>query len=308
LPDWADEATRSRAGLLELEGFIACHFGLRLRVGGGFETAVLPSAKFKRPGGRDTDDLTDARRFATTVAGLIARATAVPWVGDAMSANGVRSAALRTSRHRWVDFEALVEASWEMGVPVVYLPDIPGKPRKPEGMVTFAQGRPVVVLMKNQPIADWMSFILAHELGHIGRGHLGTDEGAAVVDVSTFETEADVEEDVQESEANGFAQAVLGDPLNLKNWPPAAQLATDAIHFGSKECISPGYAVLNAVRHTTTHGKNLWPLVHATLKTINERLGNKPTADICRDAMQRHVDMNAVKPDTLDFLEKLKVL
>jgi hypothetical protein len=294
LPDWASEAVQHEAGRIELEGFVARHFGFRLRAGGGFEPAPLPQALFKARASTDPSTLLAARGYATAVARAVAKATRMPWSSMPSEPALLRALALEAAAERgWVDFAALVEASWRLGIPVVYLPRNPGGGRKPDGLATFVAGRPVIVLLKRQWLAEWMAFILAHELGHVALGHLDTAEGAAVVDekvVPTAETPdgPDAEpEDRQERAADDFAGAVLvpgGHRLSLgpPPWP-------------------------NAVKHTRRGDKQPFELGMSTLRILHESMNARTTAEVCRDAARRHLDLDAVPADTAEFLEKLDI-
>ena len=166
LPECTSSAVHHETGRIEVEGFIARHFGYRLRPDGGFEPAALPQAVFKVRRDTDPADVVAARGYGTAVAHAVARATRTPWNGMPPDAAGLRRLALEAADGRgWVDFAALVEASWRLGIPVIYLPELPVAGRKPDGMATFVGGRPVAVLLKSQSLAEWMVFILAHELG-----------------------------------------------------------------------------------------------------------------------------------------------
>ncbi|MCO6418353.1 ImmA/IrrE family metallo-endopeptidase [Siccirubricoccus sp. KC 17139] len=303
-----------------MEGFVARHFGYRLRPGGGFEPAPLPQALFKVRKATTAREVVAARGFATAVARLVAQAaSALPRKVPA-DPSSLRELAVAVAEGRgWVDFAALVEASWQLGIPVIYLPELPVSGRKPDGLVTFVAGRPVVVLLKNQRLAEWMVFVLAHELGHVALGHLGTTEGAAVVDekVSLAAEEPVVPgnepEDNQEREANAYASHVLvpgGIRLTLGPWPwpRADRLAARAIEFGKRHGICPGHAVLNAVKHSSRGNKEPFALGMAALKVLHETMDARTTAEICRDAARRHLDLDLTRPDTADFLEKLEVI
>lgn len=320
MPDWASDAVYHEAGRIELEGFVARHFGYRLCADGGFEPAALPQAVFKVRRDTNPADVVAARGYATAVARAVALATRAPWTGMPSDASGLRVLALEAADGRgWVDFAALVEASWRLGVPVIDLPDLPVSGRKPDGLATFVGGRPVAVLLKSQPLAEWMVFILAHELGHMALGHLSHDEGAAVVDekVSLANEEPATSwtgpEDSQERDANAFASAVLvpgGKQLTLgpPPWRNAEGLASQAIQFGRKHGICPGHAVLNAVKNSTRGGKKPFALGMAALKVLHQTMDARTTAEVCRDAARRHLDLNDVRPDTAEFLEKVGIV
>jgi hypothetical protein len=320
LPEWASEAVHHEAGRIELEGFVARHFGYRLRSDGGFEPAALPQAVFKVRRDTDPSDVVAARGYGTAVARAVARATRTPWNGMPPDAAGLRALALEAADGRgWVDFAALVEASWRLGIPVIHLPELPVGGRKPDGLATFVGGRPVAVLLKSQSLAEWMVFILAHELGHVALGHLSHDDGAAVVDekVSLADEEPAAAgagaQDDQEREANAFASAVLvpgGTQLTLgpPPWRNAEGLAVLAIQFGKAQGICPGHAVLNAVKNSTRGGKTPFALGMAALKVLHQTMDARTTAEVCRDAARRHLDLDEIRPDTAEFLERVGVV
>lgn len=213
-----------------------------------------------------------------------------------------------------------MEASWRLGVPVLHLPEIPVRGKKPDGMVTFVAGRPVVVLLNARKLAEWMVFVLAHELGHIAMGHLGTLDGAAIVDEKVnlaAESGSSPGQtyggDTQEAEANSYASGVLvpsGQKITLGSppWPVAERLAECALGFGRANQVSPGHAVLNAANHSPRDGRPSFALGIKAAQVLAVRLGTPSTADTCRAAAQRHLDLAKLRPDTLDFLEKLKVI
>ena len=317
LPDWTEEAVQYRSGVIELEGFIARHFGLRLSEGGGFERLLLPAARFKSRGGADESSVRPARQFATAVAGMVARAMPARTGNGGphgLSADALRIHALSRSNERgWIDLPALVETAWSIGIPVIYLPDVPGKDRKPEGMVTLVGGTPVVVLMKKHVSPDWLLFVLAHELGHIELEHLGTVEGAAVVDmkVDGDESQSNEAHDSDEVAANLYAAQVLiqdGTPFTLKRWAKAEVLADEALRLGREHRVSPGYIVLNAIWNIRSPDAKPWALATKALGILNQRQQSPTTSEVCLDAIRRHLDMDALKFDTIEFLEKLKVI
>jgi len=262
-----------------------------------------------------------ARSYATAVARAIAPGVTAPWIPLMRDPSDLRSLALALSDGRdRVDFEALVEASWQLGVPVLHLPEIPVGGKKPDGMVTFVAGRPVVILLKAVKLAEWMVFILAHELGHIAMGHLGTLDGAAVVDEKVSLAEEGTPAsgptdggDTEEVEANAYASGVLvpgGEQITLGNppWPVAGRLADLALNFGQMNKVSPGHAVLNAANHSPRDGHPPFALGIKAAQVLAERLGTSSTAETCRAAAQRHLNLDKLRPDTIEFLEKLEAI
>ncbi|WP_352467048.1 ImmA/IrrE family metallo-endopeptidase [Mesorhizobium sp. M0119] len=73
---------------------------------------------------------------------------------------------------------------------------------------------------------------MAHELGHIARGHLPQTEGGAIIDA---EVTSDSSAGSQEDEANSFALSVLTPFKGIRiasSVPKSPELAEAAIKFG----------------------------------------------------------------------------
>lgn len=307
LPDWAENAYDSKAGRLELRGFVQRHFGLALGEGGRLLQRKLPAARFKTKSNTSIDQVASARAAATACSRVVADAVRSAWKGLSADPAKIREIVRADSNHGWVDLEALLEFTWSSGIPVLFLPDLPIAGRKMEGMVTIAKGRPVIVLTKKTSQCDWMLFILAHELGHVALKHLEETEGQAILD-DTFEDSDS--NDAQEKEANSFATKLLSPQGKLKiaaPVPKAPGLAALALEFGRKHGISPGHVILNAVRHTTINGNNLFALGNAALKYLPDDIKDQSPANLCREAARKHLDLEKLKSDSIEYLEKLGV-
>ena len=295
--------------MVELEGFVASHFGLVVRPEGGFARAELPQAHFKLRKSTDEAAVSGARQFGTSVARMVAAGCPNAWSGVLPPVAEFRKVAITASAGRgWVDFEALIDCLWTYGIPVVHLGAIPSESRKPDGMVTFVEGRPVIVLMKQESHPDWMLLILAHEVGHIACGHLEAVDGAAVVDE---QVEPDADGDEQEAQANTYAAALLAGvhaQLQLTTLIKAEPLADEAIKFGRRYAISPGHAILNAAKHSSKTGLNLYPLARKTLNALKEKLQLADASQISREFLNSHLNFDDIKIDSVEFLEKLKAI
>lgn len=152
-----------------------------------------------------------------------------------------------------------------------------------------------------------MLFVLAHEMGHVAEGHLDQCEGGAIVDEKVSEEDGDTDE--QERAANAYALQVLtgGEKGNIRlnRLMNAGSLADAALRFGRANGIDPGHVILNAVKNSPINGKEPWPLGNAALKHIGE---NVAAADMCRDALRRNVDVDALSDDSFEFLERIGLL
>jgi hypothetical protein len=182
-----------------------------------------------------------------------------------------------------------------------------------DGLVTRVEGRPVIVLNRDQPRSDWMLFVLAHECGHIGCGHLPEEDDSAVVDddVAQKSPRTGPEAD-EEAEANVYAETLLAESgVSLKMDSPiprAEQLADTAIRFGRDHRVSPGHAVLNAARHMPQQPFNLMPLAMKALGSIDRNLNNATTRDTCVALAEANLDLRRLPPDSSGYLRRLGIV
>lgn len=311
LPDWAEAAFESRSGMLELKTFLARNAGLNVLESGQLANKSLPTVRFKTTKGTTHDQVTTARSLVTACARLIAKIALPPWQGMPSDAASFRKRVLEKSSRGWADLPALLEACWSYGIAVLYLPDLPIKGRKMEGMATFVSGRPVIIITKKfQHHPDWMLFLLGHEVGHVAKGHFPMIEGEGIVDESVDVD--DTGNDQEEAEANAYSTHVLapnGQQVYLGTLKVAPQFANMAYQYAQSHGMSPGYVVLNACHNTRApDGKKPYPLGQAALRYLPDYLGGKTAAEICRYVLRDNIDIDLLRDDSLEFLEKLGVL
>jgi Zn-dependent peptidase ImmA (M78 family)/transcriptional regulator with XRE-family HTH domain len=138
--------------------------------------------------------------YAHYLAGLVRHALPqtdhVPIPTDAME---IRDELLRED-HRVIDFESLLEWTWNHGIAVMPLFD----PGQFHGACWLFDGQPVIVLKQRTESDARFAFDLAHELGHIAL-HLTRDHPAMV---ETAEISF-ANDDESEEEASEFAGALL---------------------------------------------------------------------------------------------------
>jgi len=171
-------------------------------------------------------------------------------------------------------FDGLLAMCWDHGIPVVPLPNLPVGVRKMDGAALQIGDRPVIVLAKKKSSRAWLSFILAHEMGHIARGHLRP--GSSIVDISLQETaeySAESSGDVEETEADTFALETLGGQRverEIANWPADSapvELAVKARMAASTLKIEAGHFILRHAFNTKR-----WPEAVMALRFLREDL------------------------------------
>jgi transcriptional regulator with XRE-family HTH domain len=111
--------------------------------------------------------------------------------------NKIRSQVLEDSNA--ITLESLMRWAWRNGIVVVPMAG-PGF----EALSWYAAGRPVVVLKLSRDLEVYWLFTLAHEIGHLGLGHVAEKTGLVEIDEP-----GRVEGDREEEEANTFARKLL---------------------------------------------------------------------------------------------------
>jgi Zn-dependent peptidase ImmA (M78 family) len=192
----------------------------------------------------------------------------------------------------WVSLETLLDHCWSVGIPVLHVAQFPRGARKMDGLAAIVNGRPVVALCRNSKYSAWLLFILAHELGHIARGHLQVN--GVLLDEKVEATDRDHEE----QEANQYAIELLTGDSNIRftaqSWLAADRLAPAARSVGQSTKVDPGVVTLNYA-----WGAKFYPVAMKALAAI------EPAADapgVVRAKMQQHLDWERLPEDSREFL------
>lgn len=300
LPEWwSDEIASSEIGYLEAQAYVAKYLGVDLAMLRDEDAPIRPSltlARFKMRGDVSEDDLEWSRAIAVRAAEIAAYAAPGQHQGmPTRSAEEIRSQ-IQESGVRWVSVESLIDFCWSIGIPVIHVSNFPAGHRKMTGMAVIVHDRPVIVVAENRMEGAWLSFVIAHELGHIASGHLADGEFMAddAIDMA--------DSDELEQEANTFAVQLLtaddGLEFTLPRWrlPKAKQLAEQAKKVGGEIRVDPGVIVLNLAWH---HSKNIWPLAGAALKEIEP---DANTPQMLRSKMAENLDLDRLPDASVDFL------
>jgi len=300
LPEWwSDEIAERPSGYLEAISYIAKHLGIPLSDLRNTDNSLAPqdaaAARFKLREGVNEDDVTWARALAIRAAEIAASGTSRPCeYSSPLNGRSVRNQILNDGSP-WVNLANLTDFCWSMGFPVIHLPSVPGN--KMDGMAVRADDRPVIVLSLNKKHEAWLLFILAHELGHILRGHLDEDEAWVDEEFDLGATE------MHEQEANSFAvELITGDPdteASAESYPKAHRLAQNVLRIG-KECqIDPGALILNFAYHDTG---NVWALASAAL---NELESDPDAPSLTRSKVDSNLNWDLLPKESANFLRRL---
>jgi hypothetical protein len=137
-------------------------------------------------------------------------------------------------------------------------------------------------------------FILAHELGHIVRGHVNSD--GVLIDEQIDRNSTDAEEKA----ANAFALELLtGNPESrvFSVGPVCARaLAKVAHQAGVHEQIDPGHIVLN---YAYQMGNDYFAVANAALKLLEL---HADAVGLVRSRMMAHLDKTKLSEDTYEFI------
>jgi len=227
---WSPEAETSPDGYAELCGLISRRLSLdfgQLLNGDVVRKSNATGLAYKHSAAATPQSLQGATSIAISLAEAVNAA-----MGDRPADLPVKAAQfarrIRVANNDIVSLEGLIRICWESGIPVVPMPNLPVGVRKMDGAVISTAHRPVIIISKKRTSRAWLAFILAHELGHIGCGHLL--KSGSIIDVSLQEQttfEAESSNDKQEREADRYALELLG-----------GQAADDAVS-GWSSWISP---------------------------------------------------------------------
>ena len=306
LPDWWDpDMTRTASGMRET----ALLLGRRLSLDAAalLEGRVQPAREVSPPRYKHTVRVTaEQLKPATMIASSLARAI----VGSmpekkplkAETADQVREILLST-RPR-IDFDALLSFCWDFGIPVIPLPNLPKGVRKMDAAAIRVGTRPAIVIALRNNSKAWLSFLLAHELGHLLLNHVPADSALVEGSLSdSTEFDAQSQQDAQEVEANAFAHALLAGPQAdqaIRHWSlalPPITLATQAMDAATPLKTAPGHLVLRYAFRT-----HRWPDARSALNFLADDMDAQQSLV---DRLRSEIDTTRVGDDLRDYVEQI---
>lgn len=303
---WSPEMAATEAGLWET----ALLLGRRL----GIDSPALVSGQVRPLDGiegtryKHTVRVTPLQlRAATLMATSLARAVvgSMP-AGERPlpeSARAIRESVL-SDPGAVISFDTLVDYCWSHGVPVIPLPNLPRGVKKMDAAAIRVDGRPAIVIAIRNNSKAWLSFLLAHELGHLCRGHIARN-GSIVEGSISDSADFDVgdETDKQEMEANAFAHELMGgreiDRI-IETWSrglPAVSLARSALADAQALRTAPGHLVL---RHAFLSRQ--WPEARSALNFLADDLDAQ--ASLVR-RLSQEIDTSSLADDLQEYVELL---
>jgi hypothetical protein len=209
-----------------------------------------------------------------------------------MSASAIRTAIL--DKYDCVSLEALLAFCNEHGIPVAHFADFPNTVKKFHGMVTRCKGYPVIVPSLRDRSPSRLSFIIAHELGHIALGHLEDGMTISEEEIGTVDLQDD-----EESAANEFAaELILGQPDRVYYFPhymTAERLAESAIEKSQRDRVDAGAIAWNYGWYKKSH----FPVARKAAGLI-EQNANAP--QLINKHLSRSLDWESLSNDNQEYL------
>lgn len=194
-------------------------------------------------------------------------------------------------RYECVSLPALLGWCAEAGIPVLHIDKVPGK--KMTGLVVRDDDRFAIVLSKKGTPAHLL-FHLAHELGHIGHGHLVGN--GFVADQNIGGADAG---DADEKEADAYAIRLLnGKEVTYRAGSvlrSGAALYKAALVKAKQEKIDVGHIILNYGNAQDAHA-----LAAIALKSIP---GESDGAKVVNQAFFKALDIESLSEDQLNLLQ-----
>lgn len=296
LPSWWDEElAESPNGFTETLVMMASRLGVtpsELRGDRPLDLAPQGACRFKLSSATHRNDVVVAQRIALQTARVVAQAVTTP-VRGVPPATALRDELLSAGA-RWIDFDALLGFCWRAGIVVLHVSELP-QGKKMTALAAYVGQRPVIVLCQKHRHPSWLSFHLAHELGHLALGHV--DPGGMLADegIDVDSTDAD------ERDANGYAFQLLGGapPARLPRTVgfDASVLAARAVRLGEERRVDPGHLVL-------AYGRQVDRLSLAAA-ALNVLGAPEEAAPMVHRHLRAAVDFDAVAEDQLEFAARV---
>lgn len=253
--------------------------------------------KYKHRQNLAENDLDIATAVAYTAAGIAASNFRIEYdINAALDPLVIRDQIL--TKEPWVSLSCLVSYCHSVGIPIVYLKNFPQAAKKMAGLALMSHGRPVIILTQPQKYG-YMLFDLAHELGHIAKGHLNAQNGQCHVDVKIENSSPNH----IEKEANEFAFQVISGQKSLRIGPATGELngsslAIAAHKYGISNQIDPTHIALNY-----GFAQNRWGVAVSAVKSLCE--GKESDQDCVRTMMKSGMDLENINEDDFKVLENI---
>lgn len=294
MPDWWDDSiANSPAGQAEAMGLISRRLNIELSTLRDECAVLVPcgnnSVSFKTHKGVMEDEINWPKSVAFRALQLAIQALDTE-AREVPDATAIRESILQKGA-QWIGLEELLEFCWNAGIAVLHISNLP-KGKKMDGMAARINGKLGIVLSNNRKHSSWLLFILAHELGHIGSGHL--DKATVCIDEEVTQGM----KEKKEKEANTFALKLIAGAASPRFPMPGKWSATmikdSAVKISTAKHVNPGTVILNYAWR-----KNDWA---APIFALNQLEGSGNAISLIRSKMVSRLNWDHLSDDNQEFL------
>jgi hypothetical protein len=296
---WSDDALSSQSAKAELRFAIARKLGLSPKslFHDEVEFVWKDDARFKHLSNETDEEKAALTSFGISVCRILVQSLKpAPTLGS-VAAMDLRNSILKSKP--FIDLQSLLATCWAIGIPVIHLRVFPLEAKRMHAMAVKVGGRNVILLGRDAQYPAPVAFTLAHEIGHIMLGHIGTS--SAVIDVG--DPVGQPMGDRDEEDADRYALELLlgtSQPDIQTNFARfnAVQLATAVLSEGPKRQIEPGTLAL-----CLAYASNTWPIANAAMQFIYTE--QKPVWQEVNRIAGRELELGAIGDDSGEYLRRI---
>jgi hypothetical protein len=296
---WSDEALSSQSAKAELRFAIARKLGLSPKslFHDEVEFVWKDEARFKHLSNETEAQKAALTSFGISVCRILVRSLPPVAVPGGIGALDLRNSILRS--RPFIDLQTLLAACWAIGIPVIHLRVFPLEAKHMHAMAVKVAERHAILLGRDAQIPAPVIFTLAHEIGHVMLGHIGSS--SAIVDIG--DPLGPDQGDKEEIEADRYALELLvgtSHPDIQMDRPRfnSRELAATVLEQGPIMQIEPGTLAL-----CLAHAQSLWPVANDAMRYIYTE--QKPVWHEVNRIAAQQLDMESLNDDSADYLRKI---
>lgn len=296
---WSDEAFSSQSARAELRFAIARKLGLSPTslFKDEVEFVWKDEARYKHLSNETDAEKAALTSYGVSVARMLVRALKTEPTPGRFGALELRESILQNEP--FVNLRSLLATCWAIGLSVIHLRVFPLEAKRMAAMAVRAAGRHAILLGRDAQYPAPVAFTLAHEIGHVMLGHIGTS--SAIIDIG--DPFGPSQGDGEEAEADRYAlELLLGTShpdikTNLERFN-ARQLAQAVLAYGPTRGIEPGTLAL-----CLAHATSLWPVATAAMQHIYTE--QKPVWHEVNSIAEHQLDFSTMSDDQAEYLRNI---
>jgi hypothetical protein len=302
---WDDDAATDEGGLLEMQILLARRLNVSLdSLQGASPRPVFreTTQRFKTVHPHGSSQLAVAASIGHGLAQLLASASTAPTLPPGVLPSSVRNDLLREDGV--VSLQNLCSWLWRHGVPVVHFTGWPDGLRRPDAMCVRVGTKPILMVVRKEVAPAKLTYLVAHEFGHVVSGHLRAEQNAVLVD-DTLPVDAQRSLlDADEREADAFAMELLGgqalkaasESLVGREYTELT-LAVAALSTSKDRKLDAGHVILGWSRLTDD-----WKLANLALRYLQTM---QPAPVVINDVAAANLETSVLSADGRDHLLRL---